>query len=127
VTTVPNTAETFEIYVLGAGNPLPTLTEVKDYLNSTQAGLSAQYSDAVITGAMDAEMAAQRRRCRIPVDYPADLAEALKRRVHRNLAMRNLPLAVLQGDAEIGSPTLLPGEDPEVRRLERPLRHMRVG
>lgn len=127
VTTVPNTAETFEIYVDGAGSALPTLAEVKDYLNSTQADLAASYSDAVIQSAYGAEQAAQRRKCRIPADFPADLAEALKRRVQRNLAMRPLALAVLQGDAELGSPTLLPGDDPEVRRFERPHRKMIVG
>jgi len=127
VSTLPNTAETFELDAAGTGSALPTLTEVKDYLDSTQAGLSATFSDAVIQASTDAEQAAQRRKCRIPANYPADLSEALKRRVQRNLAMRSLSLAVLQGDAEAGSPIMLPGEDPEVRRLERPHRRMRVG
>ena len=58
--------------------------------------------------------------------YPKDLRQALLRRVQRNLALRALPLAVLQGDAEAGS-TILPGKDLEVRRLEGPFRRLLVG
>jgi hypothetical protein len=125
-TTLPNTSESFEIYAVLPGNP-PTLQEVKDYLDSIQAGQSATFSDAVLTDALNAEKAAQRARCRIPAAYPYDLGQALKRRVQRNLAMRSLPLAVLQGDADVGSSTFLPGDDPEVRRYERPYRRMVVG
>lgn len=81
------------------------------------------YSDAELDDALAAEAAAQRRRCRIPAVYEADLANALKRRAMRNLFMRRLPLALPQGDAETGM-SMLPADDPEVRRLERPYRKM---
>lgn len=75
--------------------------------------------------ALAAEKAAQARRCRVPADdgqWPEDLAEALMRRVMRNLGMRNLPLGIQDSDAggiRVG------GTDPEIRRLEAP--HRRIG
>lgn len=102
-----------------AASGRPVLAVVKAYLGQTSV------TDAVITEALAAETAAQAEVCRIPAAYSDDLAEALKRRVARNLALRGLPLAVLQGDAESGD-TILPGRDPEVRRLEAPHRKMVV-
>ena len=110
VSTVPNTAESFAVEAVTHG-PLPTLAQVKAYLGANSA------SDATITEALAAETAAQAAMCRVGAHYPADLAEALKRRVARNLAMRGFPIAVLQGDPEAGS-LVLPGRDSEVRRLE---------
>jgi hypothetical protein len=81
-------------------------------------------TDDEIQDALDAEASAQRDTCRVRAAYPASLRQALLRRVARNLAMRGLPLAVLQGDAESGDTTVLPGNDPEVRRLERPHRRL---
>lgn len=103
--------------------PVPTEQEVTDYLGDTSA------TEEEITDAYAAEKAAQAARCRVPADadaWPADLGQALKRRVARNLALRGLPIAVLQSDAE-GGPTVLPGSDPEVRRLEAPHRRLTVG
>lgn len=82
--------------------------------------------DDEIGDALAAESLAQRRVCRIPAEYPADLREALHRRIARNLAMRGIPLAVLRGDAESGD-TVLPGNDPEIRRLEKPHRKLVMG
>lgn len=82
------------------------------------------WTDAEIQEALDAEAAAQRDICRIPADYPASLRESLLRRVSRNLAMRHLPLAVLQGDGETGDATRLTRWDPEIRRLEQPYRKL---
>lgn len=101
---------------------MPVVDDVADYLGD----VAAQYTTQTLQGALDAEAAAQRGVCRIRAAYPADLREALLRRVHRNLEMRQLPLAVLRGDADAGS-TTLPGSDPEVRRLERPHRKLTVG
>ena len=98
----------------------PDLQAVKDYLRETS------WEDIDIQGALDAELAAQDAVCRVPDPMPADLAEALKRRVSCNLARRPLPLAVLQGDAEAGS-TRPPTHDPEIRRLERPHRKLVMG
>lgn len=98
-----------------------TVQDVSGYLGDHS------WTDDEIQAALDAEEAAQATRCRVPIPRPADLDEALCRRVARNLAMRVLPLAVLQGDAEAGSTTRLPGNDPEVRRLEGPWRRLVVG
>jgi hypothetical protein len=98
----------------------PMLTDVQTYLGTVS------YSSVDIGSALAAEIAAQSRVCRIGAVYDVDLAEALKRRVARNLAMRNQPLAVLRGDAEIGA-TTLPGRDPEIRRLEGPWRKVVFG
>jgi hypothetical protein len=84
-------------------------------------------TDEQVQDALDAEAAAQRRVCRIPAAYGADLRQALLRRVARNLAMQGLPLAVLRGDGEGGDATLLPGNDPEVKRFERPYRKLPIG
>lgn len=102
---------------------IPNLDVVTQYLGAA----AGSWAQADIQDALDAEAAAQRALCRIPAAYPADLAQALKRRVQRNLAMRQLPLAVLLGDAEVGGTTVLPGRDPEVRRLEGPYRRLVVG
>ncbi|MFJ8685059.1 phage tail protein [Micromonospora wenchangensis] len=101
--------------------PIPTANDVLDYLDGENS-----YPVEVVEAALTAEIAAQSRVCRVPTEYPADLAEALCRRVVRNLAMRRLPLAVPTGDSE-GGPAVLPGRDPEVRRLEAPWRRLVVG
>ena len=102
---------------------LPDIDDVKAYLGDS----AAQWTDAEIQEALDAETAAQARVCRVGAIYPDDLRSALLRRVQRALAMRPLPLAVLQGDAEAGTTTVLPGRDPEVRRLEGPHRKLVLG
>jgi len=90
------------------------------YLGETSA------TDEELQDALDAEAAAQRAVCRVPAAYPADLRQALLRRVARNLALRGLPIMVLRGDAETGS-TIPPGRDAEVRRLEAPHRKLVMG
>lgn len=100
---------------------MPDLAACKEYL-----GIDDTSRDAEVQSALTAEAAAQRAMCRVPAAYPADLAEALLRRVARNLALRMLPLAVLRGDGEAGD-TILPGRDPEVKRLEAPHRRLRMG
>lgn len=98
-----------------------TVDDVRDYDKSLTG-----HTDAAIQGAINAETVAQAGKCRIPDPVPDDLDEALKRRVVRNLAMRKLPLAMMQGDAERG-PLILPSNDPEVRRLEAPHRKLVMG
>lgn len=103
--------------------PAPTAADVRAYLGTSS------YSDEQLEAALAAELAAQAHSCRVPAAdavWPADLAEAAYRRVARNLAMRNIPLAAFQGDAEVGS-LVPPGRDPEVRRLEAPYRRLPVG
>ena len=112
----------FAAHVLAvtAGNAMPDAADVVAYLGVTS------FTEPEIQSALDAEAAAQQKVCRVGAVYPPDLAEALKRRVARNLAMRGLPLAVPQGDAE-GGPSFVPGSDPEVRRLEAPHRRFAFG
>jgi hypothetical protein len=86
------------------------------------------FTDEQVEDALAAEAADQRGRCTVPAAYPADLAQALMRRVAVNLARRALPLGVLQGDAEAGSTSsFLPYRDPEVRRFESKYPRMIVG
>lgn len=101
---------------------MPTVADASVYLGSS----AASWSMAQIEGAFNAERSAQRSRCGERAVYPDDLREALLRRVQRNLAMRRLPLAVPTGDAD-GGPSVIPGRDPEVRRLEGPFRRVTVG
>lgn len=93
---------------------VPTLAQVAARLGKTEAEVSE---------ARAAEVADQASRCKVE-PYSDALAEALHRRVARNLAMRNLPLGVQMdetGGTRIGS------TDPEVRRLEAPHRRLVVG
>lgn len=104
--------------------PAPDLAALKIYLGQTSQ------TDATLSGALATEQAAQARVCRVPkapdAVWPADLAEALLRRVARNLAMRGIPLAMFSGDADLGG-LVPPSRDPEVRRLEGPLRKLKLG
>lgn len=116
----------FSAYVstVTASSGMPTVTDVDTYL--TQAGVSGSWTTAQKQSALDAEAAAQRAVCKVGAIYPADLKEALLRRVARNLALRAIPIATPTGDAE--SPlSFIPGRDPEVRRLEAPHRKLVVG
>lgn len=105
----------------------PDRDDVKAYL-----GPDHGYADDQIDGALAAETAAQMKLVKLPADpvppadplpYPADLAEALCRRVARNLAMRGIPLALQSTVSELGTATARVGStDPEIRRLEGPYR-----
>ncbi len=101
---------------------IPTLEEVRNRLSLPEGRIS----DEELEDTLAAEVELQASVCRIPVDevvdvFPAALRQAIFRRIARALAMKGLPIAVLRGDAETGS-TILPSNDPEVRRLERPFR-----
>jgi hypothetical protein len=110
------------VYVLGptTASGMPKVSDVAVYLGSA----AGNWSTDDLQDALDAERAAQRARCGERPYYPPDLRQALLRRIQRNLALRRLPLAVQ--DSEGGS-TVLPGRDPEVRRLEGPWRKLVVG
>lgn len=120
--TASHGAADFTAYVSAtvAGTAMPDIADLDAYLKTHSA------TDDELQDALDAEAANQRKVCKVPAAYSADLRQALLRRCARNLAMRRIPLAVLQGDAETGS-TTLPGSDPEVRRFERPYRRLKVG
>lgn len=101
---------------------MPNVDDVAHYLKAS----AASWALDELQDALDAERGAQRDRCGERAYYPDALRQALLRRVARNLAMRRLPLAVNVGDAD-GGATILPGRDPEVRRLEAPYRRMPIG
>jgi hypothetical protein len=103
--------------------PAPDLGVLKIYLGTSS------YSDAQLEQALATEKAAQARVCRVPAAdavWDADIAEALCRRVARNLAMRGIPLAMFSGDSDLGG-MVPPNRDPEVRRLEGPKRKLKLG
>jgi hypothetical protein len=120
-------AATFAAFVTAttAATAMPDVDDVDDYLGGAT---EHSWSDAQLGDALAAEEAAQRRVCRVPAEYPADMREALLRRVAVNLAKRKLPLMVLQGDADAGTASgNVPANDSEVRRLERPWRKLVIG
>lgn len=101
-----------------------TATVIREYL-----GTEVSWTDAAITDAVAAESAAQAAVCRLPdtTDYPADLMEALCRRVAHNLAVRALPLGVQATITDAAAlNTYVGGTDAEVRRLEAPYRKLVV-
>lgn len=111
----------------------PALADVKAYLGDQNV-----WEDAEISAALAAEVSAQTRVVRLPADpdpppdplpdYPADLAEALCRRVAHNLAVRGLPLGVSVDLTDVAvATTRVGGTDAEVRRLEAPWRRLVVG
>jgi hypothetical protein len=114
---------TFRADVQDLTDPFAFMPDVADVLAYLGGADEDSTELPAIQEALNAELAAQMRAVRMPVVYPPDLAEALKRRVARNLALRGIPLAVLRGDAESGS-LVPPGRDPEVRRLEAPYRKL---
>jgi hypothetical protein len=106
----------------------PTEANVLDYLTSD--GVTAPDPEKV-PQAYAAEKAAQRSVCKVPADdvaWPADLAEALCRRVAANLAVRKNPLSIETTASEFGTSMFrVGGRDAEVRRLEAPYRKRVVG
>lgn len=105
-----------------AGTGMPTVADYRSY----DVDDGGSWTDAEIQESLDAEAAAQRAVCRVKAVYPADLRQALFRRVQRNLAMREVGIDNQGGDSE-GGPPILPARDPEVRRLEGPHRKLVIG
>lgn len=118
-------AATFAAQVFDAvtADGMPNVDDVVVYLREG----AASWDRDDLQDALDAETQGQADMCRIGAIYTSALRQALLRRVQRNLALRQLPLAVLQGDAETGQSRVLPGRDPEVRRFEAPYRRLVVG
>lgn len=126
VVTVSGTVVGVEPFTAWAQAPtaaagMPTLAQVKEYLGTTSA------TDAEIADALAAEAAAQRKRCRIPAVYDDDIAQALKRRVARNLAARGVPIAQFTSFEGGGTSSRVPKIDAEIARFEGPFRRRAVG
>lgn len=109
--------------------PMPSAADVRAYLAG--AGASNSWTDDEVADALLTERAAQARVCRVPADdgaWPADLAEALIRRVARNLSTRTLVLGYQTTVGADGTSfNTRVGWDNEIRRLEAPLRRLSVG
>ncbi len=107
----------FTVYAETPGGVVPDYAAVKKYLDSVG---ETSYEADDIQGALTAESAAQRRACKIPDNYPPDLGEALCRRVARNLAARQVPIAQITSFDGGQQVSRVPAWDNEVRRLEGP-------
>lgn len=120
----PEDAVDAAVYVTGptASAAMPTVDDVARYLKAA----AASWSTTDLQDELDSELEHQQAKCGVRAVYPRPLRKALLRRVQRALAFRALPLATLQGDADGGN-ILLPGNDPEVRRLEGPYRKLVTG
>lgn len=104
----------------------PSIESVLEYL-----GEPSQWSREQVASAYDAEKAAQALLCSVPADsvevWPADLVEALYRRIAHNLAVRSNPNGVETALSEFGSTAIrVGGRDAEVERLEAPYRRIVV-
>jgi hypothetical protein len=96
--------------------PVPTLAQVRAWVQVSATTITDEQLQQVI----DAELSNQARLCRVPDDgYPPDLAQALYRRVGRELAAKSIPTGLTDG--EFG-PARLPMFDAEIERLEGPRR-----
>jgi len=119
-------ADPWALYFVGEAYPVTDAAAMPDVDACSNYMGEHSWSDAEIQDALDQETGAQFDVCRIPAAYPPALRGALLRRVQRNLAMRNLALAVKESvDGE--SSIVLPGRDPEVRRFEAPYRKLPIG
>ena len=113
VTTVPSGADaTSFLVVSGSLYPL-TLADAKSYLGDVTA------TDAQVACAVQVEQAAQARRCRVD-DFGPDLRGALLRRVARNLAAAQVPIAQFSSFDGVSTGARVTATDPEIERLERP-------
>lgn len=100
---------------------MATLSEAKAYLDNPS------YTDDEVQFALDAETAAQRRACVIPETVPADLKNALLRRVQRNLAVKPVTLVTYNSFEGGSTSQRIPSVDVEIRRLEAPYRRLVMG
>ena len=123
VTTPVNGAADFTAHVTAAvaAADMPDLADCNEYLGEHS------HTDDELQDALDAEAANQRRVCRVPAAYGADLRQALLRRVARNLAMRRQKLGLILPGDDAGSASFIPRLDGEIRRFEAPYRRLPVG
>lgn len=116
-------AQLFSSTISLAGD-FPDAAELDIYLGGAGAH---SWDVEELTEALAVESAAQRRVCRIPVAYPADLRGALLRRAARYLDVkRQMTQQDTGGDFEVPAGVPL-GRDQEIRRLEAPFRKLVTG
>lgn len=115
--------------------------DVQTFRRWLEVPVSPSLPDTDLQRVIDAEVAGQVLTCRVPMTdppvdsgqipapdleaWPADLVQALLRRVGRELAARGLPTGLV-GDGEYG-PARLPFFDSEIERLEGPRRKVVFG
>jgi hypothetical protein len=100
------------------GTPLDLAT-VRAYLRVPATALSDEDLGRMLAACQDD----QAQRCVWPADaYPDALAQAVLRRVQREVAARNLPLGMVGLDAAEYGPTRLPFLDSLVEEHERAFR-----
>jgi hypothetical protein len=112
----------FVVEVLGAAAAVPDLDDITNYLGEA---VVEQHPAGRVQQALAVAIADQRDKCTLPVRYTAPLAEAVRRRVARMLALDAMPLASAQ-DGE-GSVTRYGADDPYVRKVESRYPRMVVG
>lgn len=99
---------------------VPTVDECRAWGN-----IAAGVSDADLQAILDSELRIQTDTCLFDTDdggvtltMPPPLARALIRRVQRQVAVRNIPLAWASDVAAEYGPLMVPAWDAEVSRLE---------
>ena len=105
---------------------LPSLDAVRAWAQIPRTAID----DVALQQVLDAEVDNQSRYCRVPVDpdaFPEMLAQALYRRVAREVAGRGIPLGLLGDPASESGGLRLATFDAEVERLEGPLRMVVFG
>lgn len=123
----------------------PTSNDCLGYVGGTTL-----YEIADVNSALEAELTSQLAVCKLPdqtksvadylsdalnaggsgssLPYPADMGEALLRRVAHSLKLRTNPLGVLTDISDMGTAVFrIGGTDAEVARLEAPYRKLVVG
>lgn len=115
-------AADFTAYVTAtvAGVAMPAIADLGDYLKTHS------FTDDELQDALDAEAANQRKACKVPAAYSADLRRALLRRAARALALMRINVTT-EIDGETGRNVVPPGLDREIRRYEGPYRRLKVG
>lgn len=100
-------------------------SEHKDALREYLGTGNVRYSDAELQRAFEVEATAQSKAVTYPDPITPDLVEALYRRVHRQIALRQYPTGTDQLTSDGGVAIVRFGSsDPEIRRLESPYRKL---
>jgi hypothetical protein len=110
------------ILTLGIG--LPDIDTVREYVQVPVTALPDEDLERIY----GAEIQSQQRECHhtdYPECWPAPLAQALLRRVQRQIAARNLPLGVIDMASEFG-PARIPLYDAMISNLETSYRRLVV-